>query len=133
RARPDPHHPPRLARPELLHARRAARDQGDPRPARTHRRPRAAAGGDVKRLALVFAHPDDDSFGVSGSVALHRDDVEVQVILATSGEAGMIADPSLATRENLGEVREEESRASYRALGVKPEHHFLRYPDGGLK
>ena len=45
----------------------------------------------------------------------------------------MIADPSLATRENLEEVREEESRASYRAIGVKPEQHFLRYPDGGLK
>jgi LmbE family N-acetylglucosaminyl deacetylase len=87
----------------------------------------------VKRLAVVFAHPDDDSFGVAGSMALHRDDLELLVILATSGEAGMIADPSLATRENLGEVREEESRASYRAIGVKPEEHFLRYPDGGLK
>src|SRR5207302_11112913 len=39
---------------------------------------------------------------------------------------------SLATRENLGEVREGESRASYRALGIEPELHFLRYPDGGL-
>jgi len=57
----------------------------------------------------------------------------VLVVLATSGGAGMIADPSLATRENLEEVREEESRASYRAIGVKPEQHFLRYPDGGLK
>jgi LmbE family N-acetylglucosaminyl deacetylase len=87
----------------------------------------------VKRLALVFAHPDDDSFGVAGSIAMHPDDLELLVVLATSGEAGMIADPSLATRENLGEVREEESRASYRALGVKPEQHFLRYPDGRLK
>jgi len=87
----------------------------------------------VSRLALVFAHPDDDSFGVSGSMAMHRDDLEALVVLATSGEAGMIADPSLSTRENLGAVREEESRASYRAIGVAPEHHFLRYPDGGLK
>jgi LmbE family N-acetylglucosaminyl deacetylase len=85
-----------------------------------------------RRLSLVFAHPDDDSFGLGGTIALHRDDVDVQVILATSGEAGMIADPSLATRENLGEVREGESQASYRALGVEPEQHFLRYPDGGL-
>ena len=87
----------------------------------------------TKRLAMVFGHPDDDSFGVAGTIALHRDDIEVLCVLATSGEAGMIADPSLATRENLGEVREEESRASYRALGVQPEQHFLRYPDGGLK
>jgi LmbE family N-acetylglucosaminyl deacetylase len=86
----------------------------------------------TKRLSLVFAHPDDDSFGVGGTIAKHRDDLELQVILATSGEAGLIADPSLATRENLGQVREEESRASYRALGVQPEEHFLHYPDGGL-
>jgi LmbE family N-acetylglucosaminyl deacetylase len=85
-----------------------------------------------RRLSLVFAHPDDDSFGLGGSIAKHRDDTEVQVILATSGEAGMIADPSLATRENLGQVREGESRASYAALGVTPQQHFLRYPDGGL-
>jgi LmbE family N-acetylglucosaminyl deacetylase len=81
----------------------------------------------------VFAHPDDDTFGVAGSMATHRDELDVLVVLATSGEAGLIADPSLATRENLGDVREEESRASYRAIGVKPEQHFLRYPDGGLK
>jgi LmbE family N-acetylglucosaminyl deacetylase len=86
----------------------------------------------ARRLSLVFAHPDDDTFGVGGSIAKHRDDLDLQVILATSGEAGIIADPSLATRENLGQVREEESRASYRALGVEPELHFLRFPDGGL-
>jgi len=86
----------------------------------------------ARRLSLVFAHPDDDTFGVGGTIAKHRDDLDLQVILATSGEAGIIADPSLATRENLGRVREEESRASYRALGVEPELHFLRYPDGGL-
>src|SRR5204863_8891914 len=107
-------------------------DQGGGGSRRPHGGARVAAGDAVKRLSLVFAHPDDDSFGVSGSVAMHRDDAEVQVILATSGEAGMIADPSLAERENLGEVREGESHASYAALGVSPEQHFLRYPDGGL-
>jgi LmbE family N-acetylglucosaminyl deacetylase len=86
----------------------------------------------TKRLALVFAHPDDDSFGVGGTVAAHRDDLELLVVLATSGDAGLIADPSLATRENLGEVREEEARASYRALGVQPDLVFLRHPDGKL-
>ena len=86
----------------------------------------------MRKLSLVFAHPDDDTFGVAGSILEQGDELELQVILATSGEAGMIADPSLATRENLGSVREAESRASYRALGVEPELHFLRYADGGL-
>lgn len=87
------------------------------------------------RLAAVFAHPDDDSFGVSGTAALHADDedFELAVILATSGEAGEIADASLATRENLARIREAEDRAAWAALGVVPaHHHFLRYPDGGL-
>ena len=44
----------------------------------------------------------------------------------------MIADASLATRENLGAVREEEDRASWAALGLEPAIHFLRHPDGGV-
>jgi LmbE family N-acetylglucosaminyl deacetylase len=86
-----------------------------------------------RRLAAVFAHPDDDTYGVAGSVALHASDgIEVTVILATSGEAGRILDPSLASRENLGVVRETEDRASWAEIGVKPSFHFLRHPDGGL-
>jgi LmbE family N-acetylglucosaminyl deacetylase len=85
------------------------------------------------RLAAVFAHPDDDTYGVAGTVALHADPgIDVTVVLATSGETGRIFDPSLATRENLGKVREAEDRASWAELGVKPALHFLRYPDGGL-
>lgn len=86
----------------------------------------------TKRLAAVFAHPDDDTYGVGGTAARHAGDLEVTVILATSGEAGQIADPSLATRETLGPVREAEDRASWGELGVTATHHFLRYPDGGL-
>mgnify|MGYP000669322477 FL=1 len=87
------------------------------------------------RLAAVFAHPDDDTFGIAGTVALHADDpgFALAVVLATSGEAGRIADASLATPETLGAVREAEDRASWEALGVRPELlAFLRYPDGGL-
>jgi LmbE family N-acetylglucosaminyl deacetylase len=87
----------------------------------------------TRRLAAVFAHPDDDTYGVGGTVALHADaGIEVTAVLATSGDAGRIFDPSLATRKNLGKVREGEDRAAWAELGVKPALHFLRYPDGGL-
>jgi LmbE family N-acetylglucosaminyl deacetylase len=87
----------------------------------------------VRRVACVFAHPDDDTFGVGGSLALHaHDELELTVILATSGEAGRIADASLATRETLASVREAEDLASWRALGLEPDLRFLRHPDGGL-
>jgi len=86
-----------------------------------------------RRLAAVFAHPDDDTYGVGGTVALHADQgIEVTAVLATSGDAGRIFHPSLATRQNLGKVREAEDRASWAELGVKTALHFLRYPDGGL-
>lgn len=87
----------------------------------------------MRRVACVFAHPDDDTYGVAGSLALHAsDELQLTVIMATSGGAGRIADPSLATRETLGRVREAEDVASWRALGFDPDVRFLRHPDGGL-
>jgi LmbE family N-acetylglucosaminyl deacetylase len=85
------------------------------------------------RVACVVAHPDDDTYGVGGCLALHaRDDLEVTVIMTTSGEAGQIADASLATRETLAAVREREDLESWRALGIEPRIHFLRHPDGAV-
>lgn len=87
------------------------------------------------RLAAVFAHPDDDTFAVSGTVAMHADDpgFRFTLIHATSGEAGEIAEGSPATRDTLAAVREEEDRRSWRTLGCEPDRHeWLRYPDGGL-
>jgi LmbE family N-acetylglucosaminyl deacetylase len=86
----------------------------------------------VRRVACVYAHPDDDTFGAAASLSLHAGDIALTVVLATSGEAGQIADPSLATREDLGRVREAEDEASWRALGLEPDLRFLRHPDGGL-
>jgi LmbE family N-acetylglucosaminyl deacetylase len=87
----------------------------------------------TRRVAVVVAHPDDDTYGVAGSLALHADeDLRVTVVMTTSGEAGLIADDALADREHLGAVREQEDRAAWAALGIDPEIHFLRYPDGGV-
>lgn len=83
-------------------------------------------------LAAVFAHPDDDTYALGGTLALHAPEVAYTLVVATSGEAGQIADPSLATRETLGAVREEEEREALERLGVRADVRFLRYPDGGL-
>jgi LmbE family N-acetylglucosaminyl deacetylase len=86
------------------------------------------------RLAAVYAHPDDDVYGIGGLIALERERLDLTVIVATRGEAGLISDPSLATREDLGAVREREERDALAALGMPgADLHFLGYGDGELE
>jgi LmbE family N-acetylglucosaminyl deacetylase len=84
-------------------------------------------------LMAVFAHPDDESFGIGGTLAYYGADPDVRVILvcATRGEAGEISDPSLATQEHLGQVREQELRCACQTLGVDA-LYFLGYRDSGM-
>ena len=84
------------------------------------------------RLMAIFAHPDDESFGMAGSMArATRKGYPVALVCATRGEEGQIADPSLATPENLGQVREQELRNAMAAVGVS-DLTFLDYIDGHL-
>ena len=82
---------------------------------------------------VVFAHPDDETFGIGGTIARYGADPDVRVVLvcATRGEAGEISDPTLATPARLGEVREEELRCASRTMGVDV-LHFLGYRDSGM-
>jgi LmbE family N-acetylglucosaminyl deacetylase len=85
----------------------------------------------TRRLASVFAHPDDDTHGNGGILAMEAGPIEYTLVIASSGEAGEIADPALATPETLGKIREEEELESLRVLGVPDSSvHLLRYPDG---
>jgi LmbE family N-acetylglucosaminyl deacetylase len=87
---------------------------------------------DRPTLLGVFAHPDDEEFGTAGALlACAERGVDVVLVSATSGEAGEISDPSLATPDTLGGVREDELRTACAILGFA-EPIFLRYPDGGL-
>ncbi len=84
---------------------------------------------------LVVAHPDDDAYGLAGSVALHADDPGFRFTLvhATDGAAGEIPPGFPATRESLGAVRRGECRNAWRALGRTPDRHvWLDYADGKL-
>src|SRR5437660_6974301 len=85
----------------------------------------------TKRLLGIFAHPDDEGTMSGAMLKYSTLDVETGLVCATRGEVGEIADPALATRENLGQVREEEMRAAAEALGV---HNlwFLDYRDSGM-
>lgn len=86
--------------------------------------------GDVKRILVVAAHPDDLETACGGTVALLVEQgVEVALLLCTDGDIGT-HDPSF-TRETLAAVRREEALAGARVLGLQ-EVFFLGHPDGEL-
>ncbi len=78
-----------------------------------------------------YAHPDDEQ-GITGMLRLSLDQgIRAAILCATRGEVGEIADPSLATPETLGEVREQELRQAAETIGVK-DVFFLDYRDSGM-
>src|SRR5437016_8314659 len=85
----------------------------------------------TKRLLGAFAHPDDEGVMSATILKYSMAGVEPGLVCATRGEVGEIADPALATPENLGQVREGEMRAAVEVLGV---HNlwFLDYRDSGM-
>jgi LmbE family N-acetylglucosaminyl deacetylase len=81
-------------------------------------------------LLAVLAHPDDEVFSTGGIFRRYHDaGVRTALVCATRGEAGEISDPSLATPETLGRVREQELLEAGRILGIQ-EVSFLDYHDG---
>jgi N-acetylglucosamine malate deacetylase 2 len=79
----------------------------------------------MKPLVCIFAHPDDEAFGPSGSIAKFAKERDVYIICVTNGDAGV--NPKQA--ENLGEIRKQELLDSAQILGVK-DVIFLGFKDG---
>lgn len=85
-----------------------------------------------RRILLLLAHPDDETFGPGGTVAKYASEgAKVYLATATRGEEGMLGDPPLCGRERLGEVREGELRAAAAVLGLA-EVTFLGFRDRTL-
>ena len=79
-----------------------------------------------------MAHPDDESFGVGGTLALYAQrGVEVHLICATRGEVGDVEDELLQGYDDVAMLREDELRCAAGILGLK-EVHFLDYRDSGM-
>jgi LmbE family N-acetylglucosaminyl deacetylase len=84
-----------------------------------------------RRLLAVFAHPDDETFGPGGTLALYaRRGVEVHVVCATRGELGE-APPDRKGFASIGEMRESELRCAAELLGLSGVH-LLGYRDSGM-
>lgn len=76
----------------------------------------------------IFAHPDDEAFGPSGTLLNEtRNGTELHLILLTAGHNGLNPD----NLPNLTEVRLEEWRRSGELLGATG-MHLLGFVDGKL-
>jgi N-acetyl-1-D-myo-inositol-2-amino-2-deoxy-alpha-D-glucopyranoside deacetylase len=85
------------------------------------------------RIILAFlAHPDDESFGMGGTLALYASrGVDVHLVCATRGEVGDVAPEMLQGFGSIAELRESELRCAAGILGLKGVH-FLDYHDSGM-
>jgi len=83
-------------------------------------------------LLAVLAHPDDESFGMGGTLALYAArGVDVNLICATRGEAGEMSTDYMEGYSSIGERREAELLCAAGILGIK-EIYFLDYRDSGM-
>lgn len=84
----------------------------------------------MKRVVFcIIAHPDDEAFGPSGTLALLAKTEDVHVICVTDGASDPRFHP--IGGKTLAAIRKEELENSARALGVA-KVHFLHYQDGTL-
>ena len=85
------------------------------------------------KLLAVFAHPDDESMGMGGTLAKYSaEGVETHLVSATRGERGWFGpEDQHPGFDILGQTREVELQNAVNALGMKS-LNFLGYVDGDL-
>lgn len=79
-----------------------------------------------KLLFAIFAHPDDEAFGPSGTLVLEaRSGTELHLVTLTDGAAGVNTEDHI----ELGSVRLAEWHSAAALIGAAATHH-LGYDDG---
>lgn len=85
-----------------------------------------------KIILSVLAHPDDETFGMGGTLALYaREGADVYLICATKGEVGEVPDGMMQGYATVAELREHELAEAAKLLGLK-EVIYLGYRDSGM-
>ncbi|ANB58277.1 bacillithiol biosynthesis deacetylase BshB2 [Anoxybacillus sp. B7M1] len=73
-----------------------------------------------RHVLVVFPHPDDEAFGVSGTLAMHAEKgTPITYACLTLGEMGRnMGTPPFANRETLPLIRKQELKAACEAIGI---------------
>ena len=83
-------------------------------------------------MLVVVAHPDDETFGMGGTLAFYgHQGAEIHLVCATRGEAGDVPAEMLADGRSIGELREQELKCAAGTLDVR-KLYFLNYRDSGM-
>jgi LmbE family N-acetylglucosaminyl deacetylase len=83
-------------------------------------------------MLVCLAHPDDETFGMGGTLALYtRRGVKVHLVCGTRGEVGEMTPDLLQGFSSIGERRESELRCAVGILGLTGVY-FLGYRDSGM-
>ncbi len=86
----------------------------------------------ARRILSVLAHPDDEAFGMGGTLALYAmQGAEVYLACATLGEAGEIPPDFLQNELSSADLRESELDCSANALALK-QVFKLGFRDSGM-
>jgi mycothiol S-conjugate amidase len=85
-----------------------------------------------KTILAVLAHPDDESFGLGGTLALYsKKGYDTYLVCATRGEAGTVTEEHLNGFKDTAELRTGELARAAKILGLK-EVFLLGYRDSGM-
>ena len=72
-----------------------------------------------KRMMVIMAHPDDESFGIGASLAKYAaEGVDIHLLCVTGGENGTVAPELMNGYESVAELREVELRCAAEKLGL---------------
>jgi LmbE family N-acetylglucosaminyl deacetylase len=86
----------------------------------------------TKTLLAVLAHPDDESFGLGGTLSLYaKRGYDTYYVCATRGEAGTVDEEYMRGFKDTAEMRTDELMRAAKCLGLK-EVFFLGYRDSGM-
>ena len=86
-----------------------------------------------RKILVVVAHPDDETFGMGGTLAFYaHQGAEIHVICTTRGEAGEVAEEFLEGFSSIGELREYELLCAANVLKLR-KVHILNYRDSGMR
>jgi N-acetylglucosamine malate deacetylase 2 len=75
-------------------------------------------------IVAIFPHPDDDAYGMGGTLLLMKERFRLHSLCLTKGERGLSPDP----RAQTAATRQKEEEACCRLLGAELE--FLEQIDG---